>query len=83
MAAAPFGTEPEVQVKGCRVLDHVPTFIVPSWFIDHVCRVEFQDVAIQEVQQKFISILLFRFNASYHNLDTAVCLGKAHRHRSA
>ncbi len=83
MVAAPFGTEPEVQVKGCHVLDHVLVFAVPSWFIDRVCRVESRDVAIQEVPQNFISIPRFCFNASYHSLDTAVCLGKAYRHRSA
>ncbi len=83
MAAAPLRTEPEIQVEGCRILDHVATFAVPSWFIDYVCGVELQDISIQEAPHNFISILCFCFDASYHSLDTVVNLGKAHRHHSA
>ncbi len=82
MAAAPFGAEPEVQVKRSCVLDHVATFAVPGWFINCVGGVESQDKPIQEVPHACIAILRFCFYASYHSLDAVVCLSKAHRHRS-
>ncbi len=83
MAAAPFGAEPEVQVNSGCMLDHVPTFAIPGWFIGCVGGVESRDEPIQEVPHNCIAILRFCFDPSYHSLDAVVCLSKAHRHHSA
>jgi hypothetical protein len=77
------GAEPEIEVEGGGILNHVALVRVPSWFIDCLSRIEAGDVTEEEVPYNFIAISCLSLYTRHHSPDTSISLVEAYGHGSA
>ncbi len=59
MGVATLGAEPEIEVEGGGMLDHVAVVPIPAWFIDCLSRIKARDVTEEKVPHNFIAIPRF------------------------
>jgi hypothetical protein len=83
MGVAALGAEPEIEVEGGGILDHVALVAVPGWFINCLSRVKPGYVTEEKVPHNFIAIPRFRLDARHHSPDAAISLLEAYGHGSA
>ena len=75
--------EPEIEVEGGGILNHVALVSVPSWFIDCRSRIKAGDVTEEEVPNNFIAIPCFSLDTRHHSPDASISLVKAYGYGSA
>ena len=83
MGVPTLGAEPEIEVKGGGILNHVALVCVPAWFIDCLSRIKAGDVTEEKVPHNFIAIPRFSLDTRHHSLDAAISLVEAYGHGSA
>jgi hypothetical protein len=77
------GAEPEIEVEGSGILNHVALVRVPAWFIDCLSRIKAGDVTEEKVPHNFIAIPRFSLDTRHHSPDAAISLVEAYGHGSA
>jgi hypothetical protein len=75
--------EPEIEVEGGGILNHIALVRVPSWFIDCLSRIKVGDVTEEKVPHNFIAIPCFSLDTRHHRPDASISLVKAYGHGSA
>ena len=83
MGVSALGAEPEIEVEGGSILNHVALVHVPAWFIDCLSRIKAGDVTEEEVPNNFIAIPCFSLDTRHHSPDASISLVKAYGHGSA